>query len=262
MPCPIDSTRNAPARQWGGSLQLFAGRERSRRSASLGGHIPRRGVELRDWYRVSTERALLFDVDGTLVDVLPNLRRVWSDWALRHDLEPELVWQTALVTHPLVTFARIAPTLDPSVCLAALHEIEDEDARSGSYAAFEGASELLESLDPGDWAIVTGNYEHRVRVRFERVGLPLPLVIVDAGSVAQGKPHPEGYTTAAKALGRRPDRCLVLEDGEAGIVAARRAGAEVWAVNVEPERAGVELAHRVYPSLRLAVDDVIDWLGA
>jgi len=182
-------------------------------------------------------------------------------WALRHDLDAELVWRTALVTRPLETFATVAPALDPDRCLQVLHEIEDEDARDGDYAAYDGASELLSALRPDGWAIVTGNYAHRVRIRFERLGLPLPQVIVDAGTVSRGKPHPEGYMLAAKALACHPERCLALEDGESGIAAARRAGVTVWAVNVNSDSARVEGAHRVYPTLKLATEDVIRWLA-
>jgi mannitol-1-/sugar-/sorbitol-6-phosphatase len=211
---------------------------------------------------IETRRAVLLDVDGTLLDVLANLRQVWTDWALRHDLDAALVWRTALVNRPSETFAAVAPSLDPTSCLTALHEIEDEDARKGSYRAFDGAAELLGALEPTDWAIVTGNYAHRVRIRFGRLGLPLPDVIVDAESVTRGKPHPEGYLKAAGALGRRPDQCLALEDGESGIAAARRAGVTVWAVNVGPDRPHARDAHRVYPTLKLATEDVLQWLGS
>jgi sugar-phosphatase len=181
---------------------------------------------------------------------------------LKHDLDAELVWQTALVNRPLETFARVAPELDSAQCLEVLHEIEDEDARNGDYGAYDGADELLRVLRPDSWAIVTGNYAHRVRIRFERLGLPLPKVIVDAGTVSRGKPHPEGFVLAAKALGCRPQDCLALEDGESGIAAARRAGLTVWAVNANSDSLGVQSAHRVYPTLKLAAGDVIRWLAA
>ncbi len=208
-----------------------------------------------------SQRAVLLDVDGTLLDTLPNLRRVWSSWALRHDLDVEYVWQTALVNHPLETFATVAPAFDPARCLDVLHQIEDDDARDGDYVAYDGASELLSELRSDSWAIVTGNYAHRVRIRFERLGLPLPQVIVDADTVTHGKPHPEGYMLAAKTLGCPPERCLALEDGESGIVAARRAGLTVWAVNANSDSPGADSAHRVYPTLKLASGDVIRWLA-
>jgi sugar-phosphatase len=158
----------------------------------------------RSWSAHRTRRGLLCDVDGTLLDVLANLRRVWDAWSHRYGLDPDAVYGEALRTRPLETFAIVAPTADPLECLAALHELEDEDAREGDYTAFAGAHELLTSVAPTDWALVTSNYEHRVGIRFSRVGLPLPTVIVDAASVAQGKPDPEGFLSAAAALGIRP----------------------------------------------------------
>jgi sugar-phosphatase len=204
---------------------------------------------------------VLFDVDGTLIDARENQRRVWGHWALRHGLDPDVVYEAALSTRPLETFAIVAPSLDAQRCLALLHELEDEDARTGDYAAFAGASELLRSLPPHVWAVVTSNYAHRVRVRFARTGLPAPPVIVDAAAVDRGKPHPEGYLAAARILERRPDECLVIEDHESGIAAGRAAGMTVWAVNVRDSASEARMADRAYARLDDAASDVRQWLA-
>lgn len=86
---------------------------------------------------------VLFDVDGTLIDAVGNQRRVWATWAERYGLDADEVYQVALRRRPVETFAQVAADRDPGECLATLHELEDEDVRSGVYAAFDGASEQL-----------------------------------------------------------------------------------------------------------------------
>jgi sugar-phosphatase len=68
--------------------------------------------------------------------------------------------------------------------------------------------------------------EHRLR----HVGLPVPPVLVCADEVVHGKPHPEGYLTAAARLGVSPVACLVVEDAPAGLAAAHAAGMRALAV--------------------------------
>ncbi len=123
---------------------------------------------------------------------------------MRFGLDPDEVYRVALRTRPVETFALVAPDRDPRACLAALHELEDEDVRSGVYTAFDGASALLHALPPGSWALVTSNYAHRVRGRFARTGLPVPEVIVDAAAVEQGKPSPGPYLLAAERVDATP----------------------------------------------------------
>lgn len=152
------------------------------------------------------------------------------------------------------TFAQVAPERDPRECLAVLHELEVEDVRSGTYTAFDGASELLRALQPGAWALVTSNYEHRVRGRFARTGLPVPEVVVDAAAVAEGKPSPVPYLQAAARLGAKPEDCLVIEDAPSGVESGLRAGMTVWGVNTPVAVDGV---HRHFGSLRDAVRDTL-----
>lgn len=152
------------------------------------------------------------------------------------------------------TFAQVAAERDPRECLALLHELEDEDVRSGVYAAFDGAAELLHGLPRGSWALVTSNYEHRVRARFARPGLPVPDVIVDAAAVGEGKPAPVPYLQAAALLGAEPGDCLVIEDSQAGARSGLVAGMTVWGVN---GAVAVEGVHRHFGSLREAVPHIL-----
>ncbi|GGT03713.1 hypothetical protein GCM10010271_01830 [Streptomyces kurssanovii] len=204
--------------------------------------------------RPGAVKYVLFDVDGTLIDAVENQRRVWRAWAERYGLDPDEVYRVALRTRPSETFAQVAPGEDPQECLAALHELEDEDVRSGTYAAFDGASELLTALRPGSWALVTSNYEHRVRGRFARTGLPVPDVLVDAAAVDEGKPSPVPYLQAAARLGAEPADCLVIEDAPSGVRSGLSAGMTVWGVNAP---APVDGAHRHFGTLREAVRDIL-----
>jgi mannitol-1-/sugar-/sorbitol-6-phosphatase len=200
---------------------------------------------------------VLFDVDGTLLDSMPNLRRVWSAWADRHGCDPDVVWECAMRTVPLETFAEVAPGREAAECLAVLHELEDEDAREGECRAFAGAEGLLRDLPSGSWAVVTSNYAHRIELRFSRLGLPRPEVLVDAAGVVRGKPFPDPFLLAAEHLGIVPQNCLVVEDSPAGVQAALSAGMTVWAVNA---RASSSAAHSVYPTLDAAAPAIHAWL--
>ncbi|MFF3020631.1 HAD family hydrolase [Streptomyces sp. NPDC057939] len=204
--------------------------------------------------RPGAMRYVLFDVDGTLIDAVDNQRLVWRTWAAGYGLDPVEVYRVALRTRPMETFAQVAPDRDPRECLAALHELEDEDVRSGTYTAFDGASELLSALEPGTWALVTSNYEHRVRGRFARTGLPVPKVVVDAAAAAEGKPSPVPYLQVAAQLGAQPENCLVIEDASSGVQSGLRAGMTVWGVNAPTAVDGV---HRHFDSLRGAVRDIL-----
>ncbi|GGV52139.1 haloacid dehalogenase [Streptomyces spectabilis] len=197
---------------------------------------------------------VLFDVDGTLIDAVSNQRRVWGTWAERYGLDAEEVYRVALRTRPMETFTQVAADRDPRACLAMLHELEDDDVRTGVYAAFDGASQLLHGLPSRAWALVTSNYEHRVRGRFLRTGLPVPGVIVDAAAVEEGKPSPVPYLRAAAQLGAVPEECLVIEDAPSGVQAGLRAGMTVWGVNAA---VAVEGVHRHFVTLREAVPHIL-----
>jgi mannitol-1-/sugar-/sorbitol-6-phosphatase len=198
--------------------------------------------------------AVLFDVDGTLIDAIAGQRRIWAQWAREFGLDPVVVYEVALRTRPVDTAAELLPRHDPRAAAARFDELEDADAAHGEVSAIDGAASLLAAMRGRRWALVTSNAERRVVRRFERVGLPLPATIVDNAATERGKPAPDPYLRGAELLGVDPGDCLVIEDSPSGVAAAVSAGMTVWSVNRADPVPGAE---RRYATLRDAASDIL-----
>jgi mannitol-1-/sugar-/sorbitol-6-phosphatase len=165
--------------------------------------------------------AILFDLDGVLVDSRECVERTWRQWAAERGLDPELVLREAHGRRTFETIQRVAPHLDAAAEGARIAASESGETR-GIYEII-GARELLASLPPRSWAIVTSGIRAVAETRIRHMRLPTPPVLVPADEITHGKPHPEGYLTAARRLGIEPARCIVIEDAPPGIEAARAA---------------------------------------
>jgi mannitol-1-/sugar-/sorbitol-6-phosphatase len=172
--------------------------------------------------------AVLFDLDGVLVDSGEVVERTWRRWAARHGLDPADVIRAAHGRRTIETVRLLAPHLAADDEVAALAASESTET-DGLYEV-PGARELVESLPPGSWAVVTSGIRPVAELRLRHTRLPTPPVLVTADQVRHGKPHPEGYLTAAARLGVAPTQCIVVEDTPAGIEAARAGGMRVIAV--------------------------------
>lgn len=166
--------------------------------------------------------AILFDLDGVLVDSRECVERTWRRWAAERGLDPELVLREAHGRRTYETIARVAPHLDATVEGTRIAASETGETR-GLYE-IAGARELLGSLPPRSWAIVTSGIRAVAETRIRHMRLPSPPVLIPADEVTHGKPHPEGYLAAAQRLMIDPARCIVVEDAPPGIEAARAAG--------------------------------------
>ena len=166
--------------------------------------------------------ALLFDLDGVLVDSAECVRSVCTSWALARGLDPDLVLRTAQGRRVQETVRAVAPHLDADEEVAVLVDTEARTT-SGLYPV-PGAAALVASLPPRAWAIVTSGARAVAMLRLRHVNLPIPQTLITADDVAHGKPHPEGYLAAARALGLASEACVVVEDAPPGIEAARAAG--------------------------------------
>jgi mannitol-1-/sugar-/sorbitol-6-phosphatase len=169
--------------------------------------------------------ALLFDMDGVLIDSTPAVERVWRQWAIHHGFEPVEVVRAAHGRPSITTVREYLPNADHLAENSEVERRELEDIHD--IVALPGAMELLETLPRERWAIVTSCTRPLAEVRLRAAGLPRPIAMITSSDVKNGKPAPEPYIKAAQTLGFAPDDCVVVEDAPAGVRAGKSAGARV-----------------------------------
>ncbi|WP_460351800.1 HAD-IA family hydrolase [Actinoallomurus acanthiterrae] len=166
--------------------------------------------------------AMLFDLDGVLVDSLGVIERILRDWAVAHGVDGDRAVALSYGRRDIDLIQILTPHLDAEAETAEI--VAREERETTGLRALPGADALLASLHPEAWAVVTSGTRAVATARLAAVSLPLPKVLVAAEDVPAGKPDPAGYLRAARLLGRSPARCLVVEDAVAGAEAARAAG--------------------------------------
>jgi sugar-phosphatase len=169
--------------------------------------------------------AILFDLDGVLIDSTRCITRHWEAWAHQHGLELAAVMELAHGVRTVETMRLVAPHLDAEREAEWFTALEVADTEG--VVAIEGALKMLEGLPDGAWAIVTSGSRELAKARLRQAGLSVPEILVGGDDVRQGKPAPEPYVVGAKRLGKAVEGCVVVEDAPAGVAAARAAGMQV-----------------------------------
>jgi sugar-phosphatase len=200
--------------------------------------------------------AVLFDLDGVLVDSTGFVERQWRDWAARRGLDPAPFLRVCHGRRALETIRMAAPGLDAETEVARFPEFVTEE--TVHLEAIPGARPLLQGLPGGLWGVVTSGVRRVAARRMQEAGLPTPRVLIGADDVEHGKPSPEGYLLAAERLEVAPEGCLVIEDAPAGVEAARAAG--MRAVGLASTYRADELrgAHLVISALPVVLSRPID----
>jgi mannitol-1-/sugar-/sorbitol-6-phosphatase len=172
-------------------------------------------------------QALLFDLDGVLIDSTPAVARVWHRWAIEHGFDPPKVVKMAHGRPSRTTIHDLLPNADIEIEDREVERREIEDLEG--VVPLPGAQELLDRLPSDRWTIATSGTRPLAMVRLRAAGLPIPATMVTGSEVKIGKPDPEPYLKAAAVLGHKASDCIVIEDAPAGVRSGISAGARVIA---------------------------------
>jgi sugar-phosphatase len=181
-------------------------------------------------------RAVLLDMDGTLVDSTAVVERLWLAWAEPHGIDRETVLRTVHGRQGHQSMAIMLPERDHAINLhendvMLANEADDVDG----VIEIPGARAFLDALRPFPHAIVTSANVPLMTARMHAAGLDVPERRVTAEDVSASKPDPEGFLRAAELLGIDPADCVVFEDSGAGIQAGLAAGMRVIGVGKHAE---------------------------
>jgi sugar-phosphatase len=191
--------------------------------------------------------AILFDLDGVLVDSTRSVSRQYRLWAQKANLDPRIVENIPHGVRAIDVVRQLAPHLDAEAEVERLEKMEAEDQEG--VVVMPGATELLASIPGNRWCVVTSGTRYLATCRLKHANLPIPRVMVSADDVSKGKPDPEPYLTGARLLGMNSTDCLVIEDAPAGIQAAHAGKMKVIAIT------------STYPASALEPDVVIQRLA-
>ncbi|MBA3425274.1 MAG: HAD family hydrolase [Rubrobacter sp.] len=191
--------------------------------------------------------AVLFDLDGVLVDSTRAVVRIWSEWAKRQGIQAERILEVAHGRRTIETVHLVAPHLDAEEETRELERVEIGDL--DGVLEVEGALELISSIPDSGWTVVTSGPRALASRRLEHVGLPRPDRFIAAEDVTEGKPHPDAYLKGAEILGASPEDCVVIEDAPSGIRAGKSAGMTVVAVATTHDEDDLSEADAIVASL-------------
>ncbi|KDQ64313.1 hypothetical protein JAAARDRAFT_166426 [Jaapia argillacea MUCL 33604] len=200
-----------------------------------------------------TVDAILFDMDGTLVDSTQGVVGAWHTFAETYrDIDVKEILNTSHGVRTVDNLQKYCGITDPDELEREACRFEIEIVRNASkngnkgIVLLPGVRDIMLELEPHrhlpnpSWAICTSATRDYASAAVNIAGVPVPDVFIAAEDVERGKPFPDPYLLGAKKLGVQPERCLVIEDAPAGIKSGKAAGSKTLALITSHTRAQME----------------------
>ena len=192
--------------------------------------------------------ALIFDMDGTMIDSVPWHARSWVEFVARHGLKldvSDILARTTGRTGTECMRELFERDLSDAECQVLVHEKEEiyRAMFSDNFTEVAGFSAFAKAAVARGLKVAVGTAGDKHNIAFTMSNLrpdPAPLAIVGGDEGLPGKPQPAIFLEAARRIGVEPSRCIVFEDAPFGIEAARRGG--MLAVAVCTTHSASELA--------------------
>jgi mannitol-1-/sugar-/sorbitol-6-phosphatase len=176
-------------------------------------------------------KGLLFDSDGVLISSIASVNRCWRRWAAHYGVPVGADYEISHGVRAVDIMKSLRPDFTDAQAVEGLRVIEDMELDDvADLKVLPGVRELLGSLPPERWTIVTSATRRLLVGRLKTAALPLPDKLIAGDDVVNGKPHPEPYMKGAGLLGFAPSECVVIEDAPSGVGAGKAAGSRVLGV--------------------------------
>jgi mannitol-1-/sugar-/sorbitol-6-phosphatase len=201
-------------------------------------------------------KAVIFDLDGTLVDSSACIEEIWKLWCSDNNINYNKLISVSHGRPTLETMQDFLPSADKKMTDWFL---KYELARADNLKLITGAKNIIEKLPVNSWAIATSGVNNLAIARIKGAGLPLPNALITADKIKKGKPDPESFIKAADLLGVKINECVIFEDSIPGILAGHASNAKVVGVKThlkEKDMPGVAFSINDYDELELNVEKI------